>query len=242
MKTQIILGVPIINASEEEVSEYVFDTLIKNREKSYIVTPNPEILVYSKKHSQFEAILNKATLALPDGFGLMLAGKVLGTPLKQRITGVDFMENLCKESVRKAATIGLLGAGPGVAEKTAECLRKMYPGIKIVFAAEEWREEYNDYNSYKNYNGHIDILFVAFGYPKQEEWISQNLEHIPVTLAMGVGGAFDYISGEVTRAPAWLRGLGLEWLFRLITQPWRWRRQRQLVTFIQLVIRERLKR
>lgn len=235
MKTISILGVPITDASESEILEYVLDSLVKHKKKGYMVTPNPEMVVYAQSHSSFKTILEHATISLPDGVGVTIAAKLLGTPLKGRITGVDFMKNACKESVRKTATIGLLGAGPGIAEKTADCLRKMYPGIAIVFAGSELPIDHQKFPK------HIDLLFVAYGHPKQEEWISNHLAELPVTIAMGVGGAFDYLSGEVMRAPGVIRRLGLEWLFRLIRQPWRWKRQLALFTFIYLICKERMR-
>ena len=234
MKTQSILGITISNATEQDILEYVFKTLLKQEKKSYIVTPNPEMLVYARKHFSFKTILNQATIALPDGVGVMIAGRLLGKPLKQRITGIDFMKNLCKESVREAVTIGLIGAGAGVADEAADCLRKTYPGINIVLVADEWPTNLESPVS------HIDLLFVAFGHPKQEEWIAANLENLPVKVAMGVGGAFDYLSGEVVRAPKIVRSLGFEWLFRLIRQPWRLKRQLALPVFLYFVLTERL--
>jgi len=101
---------------------------------------------------------------------------------------------------------------------------------------------YNTYNGYKNYKDYkkIDILFVAFGSPKQEEWITKNLETLPVHVVMGVGGAFDFVSGAVSRAPVWIRKIGLEWLFRLAVEPWRIKRQLALIEFILLVLKEKL--
>jgi N-acetylglucosaminyldiphosphoundecaprenol N-acetyl-beta-D-mannosaminyltransferase len=232
MKTQSILGVTLTNTTESEILEYVFETLIQPRRKAYIVTPNPEMVTYAATHPDFKTILNKAEIALPDGVGLLIAGQLLGKPLQQRITGVDCMQNLCKESVRKTVRIGLLGGKSGVAEKAADRLRKMYPGITIVFAAAEWEDNVPT----------IDLLFVALGHPKQEQWMSENLAHIPVTVAMGVGGAFDYLSGDVIRAPQFVRMVGLEWLFRLIRQPWRLKRQVALLKFGLLVMKERTRR
>ncbi len=234
MKTQQLLGISFTNATEQEALDYVFETLLHDKKKSYIVTPNPEIVVYALTHSSFKSILNQAQLALPDGVGITLGAWWLGKPFSQRITGVDFMLLSCRESVKRAVKIGLLGAGVGVAERTAERLRFLYPGIQIVFVGEEWPGK-NDTNPQA-----IDMLFVAFGHPKQEEWIATNLERLPVKVAMGVGGAFDYLAGDVVRAPEMVRKLGLEWLFRLIRQPWRWKRQLSLFRFGYFILREKL--
>lgn len=257
-----ILDIDITNESSEKILEYVFDH-IKKGEKFSIFTPNPEILVYANHHQSYKNILNEARVAIPDGAGLFLASLFIGKPFKERIPGISFMEELCKNSVRNAVSIGLLGGRPAVAEKTAECLRKKYPGINIVYIAQEWSEEgvVNDVSSsmyhvvssnnddkknihntkYMLHNTKIDLLFVAFGHPKQEKWIHENLKNLPVTVAMGVGGSFDYISGEVKRAPFIIRAVGFEWLYRLVREPWRWRRQLALIEFIWLILKGILK-
>lgn len=227
-----LFGVGVTNATEKEILEYILHTLKKTTEKYYIVTPNPENIIFAKKHPGFKRILNDARLGLCDGIGVMWAGKILGKKLKDRVTGVDIMENLCKEVAKKPITVGFLGGRHKVAEKTAECLQEKYPGLQVIFISEEWKE----YNNYKT----IDILFVAFGFPKQEEWMSKNLSNIPVRVAIGVGGAFDYISGRVGRAPRLTRLLGFEWLYRLFREPWRIKRQMALLEFALMVAREKL--
>ena len=229
-----ILGVGITNATKQEILEYIIKSLENFTKKYFIVTPNPEFLVLASHDSKFKDILNSADLALADGIGVVLAGKILKNPLKGKVTGVELLESLCERVAKKPITVGFLGGGDGVAERTAECLVKKYPGLKVAFASAE-------YNFYKNYNGYksIDVLFVAFGAPKQEMWMSENLEKIPVKIAIGVGGAFDYISGKVPRAPRWAQSIGLEWLSRLIVEPWRIKRQLALLEFIFLVLREK---
>ncbi len=125
----------------------------------------------------------------------------------------------------KALVHGVFGWRSGVAERTVERLKKRYPWINVAFAGSEWSEK-----GFVNKRERvIDILFVAYGIPKQEEWIYENLSKLPVKAAMGVGGAFDFLSGAVPRAPFLVRFLGFEWLFRLIVQPWRFRRQLALM-------------
>lgn len=276
-----ILGVDITNATKKEILEYIVKNLENFKKKLYFVTPNPEFLVMASKNSTFRNILNGADLASADGIGVMIAAKILGKSLKERFTGIDLVKSLCEVVAEKPITVGFLGGGTGVAEKTAECLRKMYPGLRVDFVGEEWPNEKlgslphvaNDaqlqnfekqpsnsaslnksrlqsvpkptFNSSANgqassIQNTIDILFVAFGAPKQEIWINENLNRIPVKIAIGVGGAFDYISGKTPRAPGFIRNIGFEWLFRLIVQPWRVKRQLSLVEFIWLVFKEKL--
>lgn len=232
---KFILGVGINNLSEKNILEYIVKSVKNSSRKYYIATPNPELLVIASRDSDYKKVLNQAKLALPDGIGVVLASKLLGNGIKARITGVDLVESLCKEVAEKPITVGFLGGGAGVAERTAECLRKKHPRLKVVFA-----ESGNpDKETLKLINKHIDILFVAFGSPKQEFWINDYLEKLPVKVAIGVGGAFDFISGKVKRAPVWMRNIGLEWLFRLIIQPWRIKRQISLPIFLFLVLKEK---
>ncbi|KKS87577.1 MAG: Glycosyl transferase, WecB/TagA/CpsF family [Microgenomates group bacterium GW2011_GWC1_43_11] len=195
LNKKYILGVGITDVSFNTILEYLVEKLKKEGKKLYLVTPNPELLMIARRDEGYKKVLNNAEIALPDGIGVVIAGKILGRPLKARATGVDFVYNLCNTIAKQPITVGFLGGSPNVAEKASECLTKKYPGLKVAFAVSE--------------------------------------------AAMGVGGAFDFISGKVHRAPKFVRGLGLEWLFRLIRQPWRLKRQTALIRFIFLVLKER---
>lgn len=226
-----ILGTSITTASKDDILEYIFKRLENRSDKFYIVTPNPEILVFASTSRTYQQVLNAAQVSLPDGIGVLMAGKVQKKELKTRITGIDFMLELCNEASKRALTIGLLGGRDGVAETTSECLIKKYPGLRVVFTGEDFPI---------GFVSHIDILFVAFGAPMQEEWIATNLPNIKVSCAMGVGGAFDYISGKVQRAPKIVRSVGMEWAYRLVRQPWRIKRQFALPLFVGKVLKERI--
>lgn len=215
-----VLGVKIDDINMEEAISIV-DGWLSDSKKHYIVTPNPEFLVTAQKDPQFRKILNNADLAIPDGVGLRLGG------IKYTVAGTDLMETLCDLASKKDLTVGLLGGRDGVAEEAGECLIGRYPGLKVGFISKEWTEGES-----------VDLLFVAFGHPKQEKWIFKKLPMLNVKVAMGVGGAFDYISGKVPRAPIWMRNLGLEWLFRLSVQPWRIKRQLSLLKYIWLLTRK----
>jgi N-acetylglucosaminyldiphosphoundecaprenol N-acetyl-beta-D-mannosaminyltransferase len=267
LNKQSILGVGITNETKTNILEHVLKVLHAGGKKLFITTPNPEILVYAQKHLSYRDKLNSADIALPDGVGLMLASKLMAKGLIERFTGVDFIEELCKVSREprfnrgeKPLSMGFLGGRGRVAERTAECLKVKYPWIEVGFVGESWSGGVPDAGPVGRHpvpmsslrSGHsngdptsatrsasIDILFVAYGFPKQEEWIYDNLDRLPVKAAMGVGGAFDYISGSVPRAPKVMRNIGLEWLFRLLIQPWRLKRQLALLTFLRLVIAQR---
>lgn len=214
-----VLGIKIDDVNIDQAVGVVRGWLSKPG-KHYIVTPNPEIVVMAQKDEELKNIINNADLAIPDGVGLKLA-----TDIENTTPGIDVMGELVKMASKRGFTTGFLGGRDGVAKKTVECLRNKYPKLKVSFHNEE--------------QGKIpatDILFVAFGAPKQEKWMAGNLKKLDVKVMMGVGGAFDYISGRVPRAPLVLRKMGLEWLFRLIIQPWRIKRQLALIKYMLLLI------
>lgn len=229
---KFLLGVGFSDLTQTEVLEYILQNIKKKTEKFFIVTPNPEILILANSNAEYKKVLNSAKLALADGVGVIWASKVLRKGIREKIPGVDLIENLCKRSEDWPITASFLGGKPGIAEKTAECLQRRYPSLKIAFTGAE-PPTLDKFPA-------SDILFVAFGAPKQEFWIEKNLKRLPIGVAMGVGGAFDFLSGQVPRAPKWARAAGFEWLFRLIIQPWRAKRQLALIKFVFLVIKERL--
>ena len=234
-----ILGVGITDASSKDILKYIVQNIQKSVSPYYIVTPNPEMIVLAHKNPDFRIALNGAKIALNDGVGVGLAAQSMGTPLIERFTGVDLVERLCKEVSDWPITVGFLGGGPGVAELTSNCLVKRYPNLKISFIGQEWSKDGFDLLEKGQGARNVDILFVAFGAPKQEFWMADNVGKIPVKVLVGVGGAFDYISGKVPRAPKVFRTIGMEWLFRLVVQPWRIKRQLALGEFMWMVIRKR---
>jgi N-acetylglucosaminyldiphosphoundecaprenol N-acetyl-beta-D-mannosaminyltransferase len=239
-----ILGVLIDNLSKSEVLKKVEQFLINDsqsqrpslirangRIQHYIVTPNPEIVVAAQKDKEFLEILNRADLAVPDGVGLIFASQYLRQPLQERVTGVDLMKEICHLAEQKNYSVYFLGGEEGVARKTADTLQKQFPQLQVAGAESGGVIEISDFRFKisdlleKINNTKPDILFVAFGAIKQEKWIAENLKQLPsVKISMGVGGAFDFIAGKIKRAPRWMRRIGLEWLWRLFMQPWRWKR------------------
>lgn len=215
-------------------------SLLGRSGQSYIVTPNPEFIVHAQTDARFRDILNKASLAIPDGIGLIWAGRVLNLPIRERVTGADFGEALVKEAAGSNQSVFFLGGRGDVAARTALIMASKYPGLVVAGSwSGEAGEEGDEETIRKIGQKPIGLLLVAYGHPKQEFWINRNLGKLNVRVAMGVGGSFDYWSGEVTRAPAWFRRHGAEWLFRLIRQPRRIRRQSSLVTFAYLIFKEK---
>ncbi len=240
LKSIQLFGVKVTTDSKKNILKYIEESLENGGQTVKIYTPNPEIIMHARSHHEFMDTLNEANIALPDGIGIGIASFLCGKGNIPRISGTDFIFDLLnhltgvKNSSVKISknpyTLGFFGGKPGVAEKVADCLQKKYSGITISLATDHILEK--DLKEKK-----IDILFVALGFPKQEEWISENLEKSSVKVAMGVGGAFDFIAGEVHRAPIFIRKVGLEWLFRLTVQPWRIKRQLALISFIGLTLK-----
>jgi N-acetylglucosaminyldiphosphoundecaprenol N-acetyl-beta-D-mannosaminyltransferase len=204
-----------------------------------VTTVNPEFIVTAQKDTAFAQILNEADLNLPDGQGLLWAARLLGASLRERVTGVDTVVKLAGLSAQKGYSIYLLGAAEGVAEATAQILSAHFPTLRVAgtYAGSPALEENHEIVQ-RILAANPQLLFVAYGAPRQEKWIARNLSRLRVPVAMGVGGAFDFISGERRRAPRWMQRLGLEWLHRLTLEPWRWRRMTALPRFGLLVLRQ----
>lgn len=246
-----ILGTRIDSYTPKERDARVRSFLLASRgEAAQIVTPNPEMLVEAYQDAAFQTVLNKSDLSLCDGFGI----RVMARTHIHRVTGTDFLLALAKIAAEEEKTIFLLGSEDEVvAQKAAAYIEKKtrvtivgtHPGIALrwnekgvlVYDAEE---HVLMLAQIKQTNP--DILCVAFGHKKQETWMDQHKEMFPsVKLMMGVGGAFDFYGGKVKRAPLMMRRLGIEWLWRLIQEPWRIRRIcRAVLVFPVLVIKERL--
>ncbi len=195
-----------------------------------VTTPNPEMLVLAAKDERFRQALRKADLAVPDGIGLLYVARLKGERLPERVSGADFAYDIAAIAAERNAGLFLLGGDPGSAEKAADALRARHPGIRIVGAMRGGKvgkdaegNPLTDPSVLEAVRAAApEVLFVAFGHGKQERWITSAAASLPsVRLAMGVGGTLDFLAGAVPRAPSWLRKAGLEWLWRLIIQPWR---------------------
>ncbi len=191
----------------------------------------------------FRRIINRAALAFADGSGLLKASHWLGqTPLPERVAGVDMVEALARLSAEKGYRLFFLGARPGVAEQAITALKSRYPQMNDVGAfagSPHARDE--DAIVARIQAQKPDVIFVAYGAPKQDKWIARNMYRLPAKVLIGVGGAFDFISGTAQRAPVWVQQIGMEWFHRLLKQPWRWRRIWNAVPrFLWLVTKEKI--
>jgi len=215
-----IMEIPFDKITLAEAINLLLKILANKSSKSFFVaTPNPEMVLEAQKNTIFKKILQRTNLNIPDGTGIIWASKIIKKPLPERVTGTDLMELLCQK-VPSNTKIFLLGGGKNVAEKTKQKLQKRRK-INIIGTYAGSASETNDQQLREIINNTApELLFVAFGAPKQELWLARNLPHLPsIKVAIGVGGAFDFIAGEKKRAPIWMRRVGLEWLFRLIQQP-----------------------
>ena len=243
-------GVPVDPLRLEQAAERAAGFLSDGRQH-LIVTPNPEMAVLADRDPSFKRILESSDLALADGYGLRLAAFIEGQRIPETITGVVFTLALATLAEQKGCSVYLLGGGKGIAERAAKGLERNFPDIRIAGAesggrirwiAGAWQQEADLLERIKT--AKPDILLVALGHGKQERWIRHHLERLPsVRIAMGVGGTFDFLAGEVWRAPQMVRVLHLEWLWRLLIQPWRAPRIFEATfVFAWMVLKKRLRR
>ena len=219
-----ILGIAVDNVVETEAIERIAGFVSENRPHQ-IVTVNPEFVMEARHNSAFRRVLAAADLATPDGFGLLLAARLRGDAFRGRVTGVALAALIAARAAERGWSLFLLGAAPGVAERAAAALQRNHPGLRIAgcYAGSPRRDQEPGIRA-RIIAAQPTVLLVAYGHPAQELWIARNQPLLRVPVAIGVGGVFDYLAGETPRAPAWMRRSGLEWLYRLIRQPRRWRR------------------
>jgi N-acetylglucosaminyldiphosphoundecaprenol N-acetyl-beta-D-mannosaminyltransferase len=257
-----IMDVRFNNVTMDEVLDFIFTS----NKKGYICTPNPEMLLEAQNNHKFLKVLNHSLLNIPDGIGILWAATqihknssklnaILNLPLialfpgkfkkvlRERVTGTDLLQKICEIASKNGIKLFFLGATTGIAENAAQKLEHFYPDLKIVGthagspALFEQKEIINLINETD-----AEILFVAYGAPKQEIWISETLHKLnKIKIAIGIGGAFDFFAGKRKRAPKIMQKLGLEWLFRLIQEPTRIKRIYNATIKFPIEIIKRLK-
>lgn len=201
-----------------------------------ICTVNPEFIMAARRDPHFAAVLRAADLCVPDGVGVVWAAQRQGVQLRERVTGSDGIYRICERAAERGWRVFFLGAAAGVAAEAARRLQQLYPGLQIagVYSGSPHAQEWPTIAAQLQAT-HPDILFVAYGHPRQDFWIAQHRHELPAKVAIGVGGAFDFVAGVTARAPGWMQRAGIEWLYRLIQQPWRWRRMTVLPLFVLYV-------
>ena len=237
MNKENILGVDVSPLSYEDLKKNI-EKDIENNKKSFIVAINPEKILKARKDEKLKELLNNATYEIPDGIGVIYASKLRKGNIKTRITGIDSMEMLCKLSEEKKYKIFMYGAKEETIKKAKENLEIKFPNIQIVGTINGYEKDNDKIISSIN-KSNADIVFVALGSPKQEYWITDNMDKVSAKIFQGVGGSFDVFSGNIKRAPKWMQKIGLEWLYRLLKEPKRIFRQLKLVKFLWLALIEK---
>jgi N-acetylglucosaminyldiphosphoundecaprenol N-acetyl-beta-D-mannosaminyltransferase len=233
-----VLGVRIDCLDMDAALERI-DAMIGDAGAHLVATVNPEFVMRARSDGEFARVLERADLCLADGWGVVWAARRQGCTLRAPVTGADLVPALARLCAERGHRLFLLGGRPGVAEQAAARLRALAPALQVVGThTGSPRPEDDDRSVALIREARPDVLLVAYGHPNQELWIARNAERIRVPVAIGVGGALDYIAGRVRRAPRWMRRAGLEWLFRLGRQPWRVKRMAALPRYAIEVLKE----
>lgn len=215
-------------------------SLMAERRAAYVVTPNPEIVMVCREQPEAMEAVQAADLVLPDGIGVIYGARILGTPLKSKLPGIDFISALMEDISKQGKRVFLLGAKPGVAETAGERLAARYPGLVIAGTQDGYFKD--DAPVVEAVNAaQADLLLVCLGAPKQELWMRRNQSRLNVGLMAGLGGSLDVFAGTVKRAPKAFQKLGLEWLYRLLKEPKRIGRMMKLPKFLFACIGKKLR-
>ena len=231
-----IMGVPVDMVNYDEALAR-FRSFVEEDGVSLIVTPNSEIVVNAGKNEALMDAIKQAEMVIPDGIGLVYASKLLGHPLQERVTGIDFLGKALEYLAQTGKTAFLFGSKPGIAERAAEQMEKAYPGLKICGCRNGYFKEEEEEEILREINEAApDLLCVALGSPKQELFVLKYKDRLKAKAAIGVGGSLDVWSGDLKRAPEFYRKHGLEWLYRFIQEPSRYKRMAALPLFMLKVI------
>lgn len=235
------MDIPFVNSTQSEFINQEIIPCLDEYKKCFIVTANPEIVMETRRNKEYKKIVQSADHVVPDGIGILLAAKRIKQPLKERIAGFDLMRDLLTIANERGAKCFFLGASEEVNELVVKKVSKQYPNIEIVGRHHGYfkMDDESIVNIVKEKEP--DFVFVALGYPKQEKWIYENLSQFNKGVFMGVGGSFDVLAGKVKRAPEiWIK-LNLEWLYRILKQPFRLKRIFPVFKFIFLIYTKREK-
>lgn len=234
-----ILGFKIYKNTKAELIK-----LLDSYPKVNIISGNPEVLFNGLNNKALGDNFRKdSSIIIPDGVGTVLASKIQGTPVKEKIPGIEVMGEIIKKAEREGKGIYLLGAKEEVLLKCSENLLIKYPELNIVGMKNGYfKKEDSDLIAEDIKSKNPYAIFIAMGSPRQEEFISKYMDELPCKIFMGVGGSFDVFAGNVNRAPKWMISLGLEWLYRVSKEPWRIKRLGAIPKFLWLVLKNKIKR
>lgn len=240
--TFTVLGVRVHRLTMRGASARL-EAMLASPGRHTVIPVNPEMVIAARSNEEFRRAINEASLALPDGTGVLLAARLQAGERAERVAGVDAVEEIARIAARDKLGLFLLGASPGVAEEAGRALAARHAGLVIAgtYAGSPDPAEEEAISARVN-DSQAAALLVAYGAPRQELWIARNRARLSPRLVMAVGGTFDFLSGRKARAPRWMRSAGLEWLYRLAQEPRRWRRMLALPQFAFLAVTERITR
>ena len=235
-----ILDVNIDKVNQKQAVERVRELIQNRNQSSLVVTPNSEMLAMAAEDPELAGILNSADLATADGIGVVIASKILGEPLEERVAGFDLISRLFKEFADTDISLYFLGGKPGIVDRAAANLKNEYSSLNIAGYHHGYLDRESQQQVIAEINEKdIDLLLVGMGVPLQEKFLDKNLKKLNVGAAVTVGGSFDVLAGEVNRAPVWMQQAALEWFYRLLQEPSRFGRMLALPKFIFLVIKSK---
>lgn len=235
-----VLDIPISNLSRTDFLNEIYDSLQQKNKNVFIVTANPEIIMNAKKLPAYKESILQADYIIPDGSGVMLASNILKQPLKEKITGYDLLHTFLDYSSRHNKSVYFFGAKEGIAAAAAEKASAMYPGLTVA-GTKHGYSGLGLNTAEEIAAARPDFVFVGLGAPLQEKWIVDYRHLFPHSVLMGVGGSFDVLSDRVKRAPAFWLDRNLEWLHRLLTQPYRAKRMLKLPLFLVEIYKQKTK-
>ena len=240
MSKTTVFSIPFDDVSLEEAAERAV-AMSEERRSAIAVTPNAEILLAARRDARLRRILQCADLTVADGIGVILVSRLLGQPLTHRVPGIDLAAAVMAKLAGKGESVYLLGAKVGVGEQAAKRLQMRYPGLRIAGACDGYSHLYEEETLRREINAACPaLLLVCLGSPRQEKWLDENASRLHFGLGIGLGGALDVFSGYKRRAPAFVRRIGLEWLYRLICEPQRIGRIAKLPTLFFTALKIRL--
>lgn len=234
-----ILGVDFVNSTQSGFLNTLSGHL-EREEKTFVVTANPEIVMKVREDAQYRDVVQKANYVTADGIGVVKAAGLLGNPLPERVTGFETFIGLLEIANEKGYSIYLLGAKDEVLQRTIAEIMTQYPNVKIAGAHHGFFDWSDDHIPNEIKRTKPDLIFTALGVPRQELWIGENMDKFEKGVFMGIGGSFDVLAGEVQRAPEIWQKMNLEWAYRLMKQPSRWKRQLSLPHFALKVIQQKV--
>ncbi len=207
----------------------------------WVATVHTAMLAAIRREGALRELINSASLVTPDGYGILLIGRILGIRFPARVAGADLVHGLCDVCARDGYRVFLLGAAPGVADAAAAALRTRHPGVVIAGTHHGYFIEGGEDDVVRQIgDARPDLLLVGMGFPRQERWMATHARAIRIPLSMGVGGTLDVLAGRFRRAPLWMQRAGLEWLYRLLQDPRRWRVAATLPGVVLAALRDRL--